>query len=31
MSPGQAEPRYDGIAQNRPEQTEAERAEEYRK
>ena len=31
MSPGQAEPRYDGRAQSRPEQTEAERAEEYRK
>jgi len=31
MSPGQAEPRYDGIAQSRPEKTEAERAEEYRK
>ena len=31
MSPGQAEPRYDGIAQARPEQTEAERTEEYRK
>ena len=33
MSPGQAEPRYDGIAQSRPEQTEEERAraEEYRK
>ena len=31
MSPGQAEPRYDGKAQSRPEQTEAERAEEYRK
>ena len=26
MSPGQAEPRYDGIAQSRPEQTEEERA-----
>jgi hypothetical protein len=31
MSPGQAEPRYDGRAQSRPEQTEEERAEEYRK
>ena len=31
MSPGQAEPRYDGMAQSRPEKTEAERAEEYRK
>ena len=31
MSPGQAEPRYDGRAQSRPEKTEAERAEEYRK
>lgn len=31
MSPGQAEPRYDGIAQSRPEKTEAERAEEYKK
>jgi len=31
MSPGQAEPRYDGRAQSRPEQTEAERDEEYRK
>jgi|ETNmetMinimDraft_8_1059916.scaffolds.fasta_scaffold136626_2 hypothetical protein len=31
MSPGQAEPRYDGIAQSRPEKTEAERAEEFRK
>ena len=31
MSPGQAEPRYDGRAQSRPEQTESERAEEYRK
>ena len=31
MSPGQAEPRYDGRAQSRPEQTEAERAEEYGK
>jgi len=27
MSPGQAEPRYDGRAQSRPEQTEEERAE----
>ena len=26
MSPGQAEPRYDGMAQSRPEQTEEERA-----
>ncbi len=26
MSPGQAEPRYDGTAQSRPEQTEEERA-----
>ena len=26
MSPGQAEPRYDGRAQSRPEQTEEERA-----
>ena len=33
MSPGQAEPRYDGMAQSRPEQTEEERAraEEYKK
>ena len=31
MSPGQAEPRYDGRAQSRPEQTEEERDEEYRK
>ena len=31
MSPGQAEPRYDGKAQSRPEKTESERAEEYRK
>ena len=31
MSPGQAEPRYDGMAQSRPEKTEAKKAEEYRK
>ena len=31
MSPGQAEPRYDGRAQSRPEKTETERAEEFRK
>ena len=31
MSPGQAEPRYNGMAQSRPEQTEEERARALRK